>query len=287
MANRVLVIGDVIDDIIVRPIGPIRVNTDTTAHIEKTLGGSASNVASWLAHLGTDVDFIGCVAESDLDRNMANFENFKVRAILQVSKTKPTGSLVVLVEDQNRSMLTDRGANQELNFDLITDSQLDVGLVYLSGYALLGQPIDSVNKLFERVKKAGGLIAIDPGSTGFITDYGVEKYREILLKADLLFPNQEEADLLELNNSVPLTVVTKGPLGAVAIFKDGSIVESAAKSVETIDPTGAGDAFCGGFLAHLVQSADFNLLTRTQVEMALEAGIQAGSRAVGIIGARP
>jgi sugar/nucleoside kinase (ribokinase family) len=287
VSNRVLVIGDVIDDIIVRPVGPIRLNTDTTANIEKTLGGSAANVASWLAHLGAEVDFIGCVSETDLTRNLSNFKRFGVNAELQTSKTKPTGSIVVLVENQNRSMLTDRGANQELNFDLITDSLLDVGLVYVSGYALLGKTQKSITALFDRVKKAGALIAIDPGSTGFIEDYGVSEYKEVLLGADLLFPNQEEADLLDLEKKVPLTVITMGKEGARAVFKDGSQIEKPALEVETLDPTGAGDAFCAGFIGSLIKAEDFNLLTKSQIETALVSGIEAGSRAVGLIGARP
>ena len=61
----VLVIGDVIDDIIVVPKEPIRTNTDTDSTITQTLGGSASNIASWAASLGADVTFVGCVNTKD------------------------------------------------------------------------------------------------------------------------------------------------------------------------------------------------------------------------------
>jgi hypothetical protein len=50
--ERVLVIGDVIDDIIVVPEGQVRANTDTNAQITQSLGGSASNMASWASHEG-------------------------------------------------------------------------------------------------------------------------------------------------------------------------------------------------------------------------------------------
>ncbi len=287
MTRKILVIGDVIDDIIVRPAGPIRVNTDTAAEIEKTLGGSAANVASWLSNKGADVNFIGCVAETDLERNTANFSKFGVHSKLQVSKSKPTGSLIVLVDGQNRSMLTDRGANQELDFDAISNEQLEVAVVYISGYALLGKAKQSVNSLFARIRQTGALIAIDPGSTGFISDYGVETYREILLMADILFPNQEEAELLKLDSEAPLTVITRGESGARAIWRDGMALELPALPVKILDPTGAGDAFCAGFLATLVTNSNFGDLEISQVETAVMAGIKAGSEAVQLIGARP
>ena len=49
---RVVVFGDVIDDIIVTPTGDIRPDTDTPASIVRTAGGSAANSAAWFAWAG-------------------------------------------------------------------------------------------------------------------------------------------------------------------------------------------------------------------------------------------
>ena len=50
----VLAVGDVIDDVIVRPIGPIAPQTRTPrARFERIAGGSAANTACWLASIGT------------------------------------------------------------------------------------------------------------------------------------------------------------------------------------------------------------------------------------------
>ena len=122
--ERVLVIGDVIDDIIVIPNGPIRDNTDTDASIRQTLGGSAGNMASWASHEGAEVTFIGCVGKSDEQRVTKEFESFGIFAQLQTSADLPTGSIVVLVEGNSRSMLTDRGANKELSLDALTIENL-------------------------------------------------------------------------------------------------------------------------------------------------------------------
>ena len=64
---KVLVVGDVIDDVIVVPHGPIRPDTDTISDIRSSPGGSAGNTASWLGHLGVEVEFVGMVGSTCLE----------------------------------------------------------------------------------------------------------------------------------------------------------------------------------------------------------------------------
>ena len=285
MNASILVIGDVIDDIIVVPERAIRPNTDTNARIEKTLGGSAANVAAWAASSGASVTFIGCVGRDDLARNESNFAAAGVSASLQVSE-RSTGSIVVLVDGDSRSMLTDRGANQDLNLDAIEAEMADAKVVYLSGYALLGKSVESVLGLIERAHAHGAPVAVDPGSTGYIEDYGVERYRELLKHADVCFPNLEEAELLRLDGELPLLVITDGERGATARVHDGEGLKAPGLTVDSVDPTGAGDAFCGAFLAKFAESGA-SVNDHTAIESALEAGVAAGAKAVTTLGARP
>jgi sugar/nucleoside kinase (ribokinase family) len=285
MSAKLLVIGDVIDDIIVVPEHAIRPNTDTNARIEKTLGGSAANVAAWAASSGASVQFIGCVGQDDLARNESNFATAGVAARLQVSD-RATGSIVVLVDGDSRSMLTDRGANQDLNLDAIEAELADAKVVYLSGYALLGKSAESVLGLIGRAHAHGALVAVDPGSTGYIEDYGVERYRELLKHVDVCFPNVEEAELLRLEGQVPLLVVTDGERGATAQLGDGEELRASGLAVDSVDPTGAGDAFCGAFLAKFAELGA-GLKDSAAIQHALDAGIMAGAKAVTTLGARP
>ncbi len=285
MNASLLVIGDVIDDIIVVPEHAIRPNTDTNARIEKTLGGSAANVAAWAASSGASVQFIGCVGQDDLARNESNFATAGVSAHLQVSD-RATGSIVVLVDGDSRSMLTDRGANQDLNLDAIEAELAAAKLVYLSGYALLGKSVESVLGLIERAHGYGALVAVDPGSTGYIEDYGVERYRELLKHVDVCFPNLEEAELLRLEGQVPLLVITDGERGATAQFSAGEERRASGLTVDSVDPTGAGDAFCGAFLAKFAELGA-GLNDSAAIQRALDAGIVAGAKAVTTLGARP
>ena len=285
MSASLLVIGDVIDDIIVVPEHAIRPNTDTNARIEKTLGGSAANVAAWAASGGASVQFIGCVGQDDLARNESNFATAGVSARLQVSD-RATGSIVVLVDGDSRSMLTDRGANQDLNLDAIEAELADAKVVYLSGYALLGKSVESVLGLIKRAHEHGALVAVDPGSTGYIEDYGVERYRELLKHVDVCFPNLEEAELLRLEGQLPLLVITDGERGATAQLGDGEELRASGLTVDSVDPTGAGDAFCGAFLAKFAESgAAVN--DPDAIDRALVAGVAAGAKAVTTLGARP
>ena len=282
--NKILVIGDVIEDLIVIPEETIRQNTDTKAQIQKSMGGQAANVAAWIAHNGSAVSFVGCVGNADVVKLEQELATQGIQSNLQ-SSSKPTGSLVVLVEGQSRSMLTDRGANQDLALSKIDPTGF--GVVYISGYSLLGRSFEEVSSFANKVKAAGALLAIDPGSYGFINDHGVDSFRELISLADIAFPNQEEQDLLELSGKVRLNVVTSGHLGAKAYTSDGGLIEVASIGSKLVDPTGAGDAFCGGFLSQLIQEPGFQALSSEVVASALRSGAEAGSKAVAIMGARP
>ena len=282
--SKILVIGDVIEDVIVIPESDIRTNTDTKSAIHKSMGGQAANVASWLAFLGVQTRFIGCVGLTDVRKLEAELSQHGIETALQ-SSAKSTGSLVVLVQGESRSMLTDRGANLDLNLRAIDPAGF--AAVYLSGYSLLGRDIEEIRDFAERVRGSGALLAIDPGSYGFIQDHGVEEFRKLISQADLIFPNLEEDQLLGLSGSIPLSVVTKGQNGASATWADGQSVEVSGLATESIDPTGAGDAFSAGFLASLVAGSSFQELGLELVHKALKSGVAAGSKAVQLVGARP
>ena len=282
--SKILVIGDVIEDVIVIPESEIRPNTDTKSAIHKSMGGQAANVASWLAFFGVQTRFVGCVGLTDVRKLETELDQIGIEAALQ-SSAKPTGSLVVLVQGASRSMLTDRGANLDLNLRAIDPSGF--AAVYLSGYSLLGRGLDEIKDFAARVRQAGAVLAIDPGSYGFIEDHGVDLFKKLISEADLIFPNLEEDQLLGLSVDVALRIVTKGQNGAEAHWASGQSVEVAGLETESIDPTGAGDAFCAGFLARLVAVEGFSDLRPEMVQMALESGVEAGSKAVQLVGARP
>lgn len=283
-----LVVGDVIDDILVTPLGAIRNNTDTPARITSSPGGSAANFACWLGSLGQSVNFVGRVGQADLDRHQAVLQSFGVMPFLQGDNSLSTGSIVVLVEGENRSFLTDRGANANLDVNSIPAS-LFGKLLYISGYSLLSLSLVDVQNLISRAHALGSKVACDPGSAGFIQDFGVKKFLDALSGVDILLPNLEEGRLLSgedrpevitafLAERFETVALTMGAEGC-AVRRGDNYFELPAPAADVVDPTGAGDAFAAAFLKELVASDD--------LEKAAKAAIRMGAIAVTVAGGRP
>ena len=81
-SQRVLLIGDVMTDVIVRPEGPLALGSDRRALITVQPGGSAANQAAWLASLGARVDFIARVGAADVQGETARLKAIGVAAHL-------------------------------------------------------------------------------------------------------------------------------------------------------------------------------------------------------------
>lgn len=297
--SRALLVGDVIDDIIVVPAGPIRPDTDTTSRITRQPGGSAANTAAWLGWLGAGVDFVGRVGAGDADRHARELAAAGVAAHLHEDPDRPTGTIVILVEGQQRSMLTDRGANATLDPAQVTDALLaTAGILHLTGYSLVDAlSARALRELVDRAHAHGASVSLDPSSTGFIADYGVVEFRSAITGVDVLRPNLDEGRLLAgldagappalvaeaLLDLAPAVVLTCGAAGVTIAERragEGARVASLdAERVPTVDPTGAGDSFTAGFLAARLAGAD--------LAHAAREGQRVAAIAVSRIGGRP
>ena len=112
----VVVIGDVMVDIVVRPVGPFNKGSDTASRIVVAPGGSATNQAVAFAAAGADVHLVAVVGDDELGHAAARaLAATGVHAHLVVLEGQRTGVVVALVDPLGeRSMLTDRGANRSL-----------------------------------------------------------------------------------------------------------------------------------------------------------------------------
>ncbi len=294
--SRALLVGDVIDDIIVVPAGPVRPDTDTTARISRHEGGSAANTAAWMASRGAPVDFVGCVGPGDRSRHDAVLRDLGVRPHLSEHPSLTTGTIVIVVEGEQRTMLTDRGANAGLRVDAVTDELLaSAGVLHLTGYSLVDAfSADDLAALIERAHAHGVLVSLDPGSAGFIADYGVAAFRAALRGIDVLLPNLAEGRLLAgltdenaqadsalaeaLLDLAPAVVLTHGA-GAVVVARRGESTASIeVEAIEAVDPTGAGDAFTAGLLTAVLGGADLVEAARGGVRVARLAVTRPGAR---------
>lgn len=270
-----MVIGDVIEDIIVISNGERQANTDNPSTIQSTPGGSGANFAVWLASLGVETELIARVSSKDKERLESYFRSVKVMPSLQTDQDLQTGKIVVLVEGNQRTFFTDRAANKNLEKPNLSRHNL----LYVSGYSALSLGKEQTHELIKSAKEAGCLVAVDPGSTSFIENFGVNNFLEAIQGADIVFPNKEEYELLskdhQLTSLFPEIVVTKGEQGAELVGQ----AHVDAKSVEAIDPTGAGDAFAAKYIAERLSGS-------SPIE-ALEYANDFAALAVTNVGAQP
>lgn len=290
--TRVLVVGDVVDDLVVRPLGTITEASDTAAQIRRSHGGSAANVAAWLGHLGADVRFAGRAGLDGAKRHAAALAAYGVDARIAADPDLPTATIVVTLDGEGeRTMYVDRAANTTLAASDLSDDLLDgVGWLHLTGYSLFDDAVrPAVLDLAERARERGCGISVDPSSVGFLTGCGVAPFLDWVAGADVLLPNLPEAQFLtgesdperaaaSLAARFPTVVVTQGTDGAVLADADG-LRRATASPTDVVDTTGAGDAFCAGFLSIWVDNPDG--------EAALAAGTATASRLVAKLGARP
>ncbi len=290
--KRIVVFGDVIDDIVVVPSGPIRNDTDTPSSIRHRAGGSAANAASWLADQGVTVDFVGRVAAEDVSRHSAILESFGVSPHLIADTEHPTGTIVVLVDGNNRSMLTERGANAWLTADDVGDELLEqASVVHFTGYSIFASVDHApLRRLIERATAHGVTVSVDPASAGNLEDFGSDAFLDVIAGVGMLFPNLDEGRALTgldhpedmaaaLAERVPLVALTLGTGGVVVAERGSEPVRVAAQETAIVDPTGAGDAFTAGFLAAWVRGAD--------AAAAAREGVAVAARAVATVGGRP
>jgi len=288
-----LVIGDVVTDIVAICAEPIATGTDTPADIVLRPGGSCANTACWAAHLGADVRILARAGYDTADWHIAQLTSAGVTPHVRVDRERPTAVVIAMVDPSGeRTMLTNRGAGRHLGVADWAASLLDgVALLHVSGYTLFAEPgLELARLAMRQAAERGVQISVDPSSTRFLGEFGVERFLEETAPARIVFPNLEEALLLtgaadataaaEALSARYGTAVVKLGAGGALLAEGGRVAARApAPAAEVVDSTGAGDAFAAGFLAAL--------LVGGSPETALQAGCAAGAAAVSQVGGRP
>ena len=292
-SRRIVVFGDVVDDVVIIPNQPMRSDSDTASMIRFRPGGSAANTAAWLGSIHAEVDFVGRVAALDHERHVRFLRDSGVHPILVKDRELPTGTVVMIVDGYRRTMLTDRGANTNLRTEAVTDALLNrARYLHLTGYSLLEESNSAeFPALIARAKAAGVDVSVNPASAALLLEYGKDRFLEAIAGAAILMLTEEDARVLTglddaqsmalaLGQLFPIVAVMLGPNGALVAKGNDPVVRFPAIAVEVADTTGAEDAFCAGFL-HSLLADELNAAAAT------EAGVALGGRAVGLIGGRP
>lgn len=278
-AARVVVVGDVAVDVLVRPSRPAVPGADVPARIRTTAGGAGANTAAWLAHLGADVTLVARVGDDAAGRAAADeLRAAGVRPVLAVDPHHPTCTVVALLGDGDRTLLSDRGAAAHLQPADLPD--LDgAHHLHLSGYVLLDPSSRDAGRYALAAARAAGIsTSVDPQAAPALTP----AFREWVHGVDLLLPNADELHALGgavgLLDDVAAVAATCAGHGATWHDAHGGWA-TGTPAVEVVDATGAGDAFDAGLLVAWLRGAG--------PEDALRAGCAAAAQAVGRSGARP
>ncbi len=259
--------------------------TISARDLEKKQGGKGLNQAVALARAGADVSMAGCVGEDGREL-VETLQDSGVDTGLIREIASPSGHAIIQLDEKGaNAIIVYGGAN-----DKITPGIIDEALEKFSegDYVLLQNEISNVDYAIHAAKKRGLKVAFNPSPIS-------EKLMEYPLDlVDVFILNEIEGQMLSglcdcANHEEILDALqTKFP-GAEIVMTLGSKGVSysgirgrffcPAKTVKVVDTTGAGDTFCGYFLACILKGVP--------VKDALEKATKASALSIGKKGAAP
>lgn len=230
-------------------------------------GGKGSNQAVAAARAGADVSFISKIGRDTFgDLALKTYEEAGVTAKLTVMDDQPTGAAFIYVNDStgDNAIIVYAGAagtigvgDVEAAHDTIAQSSVFV--------TQLEQPVEAARHALEIARGAGVTTIFNPAPAEAFPE-------DIYSLCDFIIPNETEAaalvgfpidtiddaeragDIL-LSRGVGVAIITRGGRGVLFHAPGQSVHVPAVSCGPTVDTTGAGDAFVGGFAAALSRGA--------------------------------
>ncbi|MEV4810337.1 carbohydrate kinase family protein [Micromonospora avicenniae] len=293
--HRIVVVGDVITDVLAVLSGPLAAGSDTAAEIRFSGGGQAANTAAWLAAQGAPVTLVAAVGDDAEGRDRtAELRSAGVDCAIESIGDAVTGTVIVLANDGERTMVSQRGANLRLTAEHVEQALAavtDAAHLHLSGYTLLDAGSREAGLRALTAARARGLTtSVDAASAAPLRRVGAMAFLAWVRDVDLLLVNADEATVLAgglepaaqaraLSATARRVVVKRGAAGAVWADRRGRLSSAPARRVAVVDVTGAGDAFAAGLLTAWLAGAD--------PDAALARAGDLGAVAVSTLGARP
>ncbi len=274
-------IGSLVLDVTIAPEGQLRLDDDRDASIRIGGGGQAANFCAWSVALGEAARLVTRVGSDELgNRLIAEIEAGGVE-VKAVRGAEPTGAIAVLVgPDGERTFARQQGAVLGLRAEEIEEEWFSgLALLHIPAYSLFTEPLaGATRKAIEAARRGGALLSVDLSSAADLRAYGGARMSLELAKLhpEILFARESEAAEL----GAPLEGVAKVPV--LKLGTRGAQVYNRrvpASKVETVDATGAGDAFAAAFCTAYLDGA-------TPLEAAGRA-VLVGAFAVTRMGARP
>jgi ribokinase len=255
----------------------------------ETCGGSAANTIVGLARLGCKVGFIGKIAddkEGTLQRGDFHKEGVDTAGIISAKKGE-SGQVMGFVDAKGeRALYIDSGVNDTIAFDEVkTDYVLKGRFLHMTSF--VGDLSFQTQKNLLQNLPENVNVSFDPGA--LYARRGLVQLEPIIKKSYVMIPNAKELSLItdeaDYYNGADFLIGKGVKIVAVKLGGDGCYVTDGrerhlieAFKVQAVDTTGAGDAFCAGFL--------YGLLKEKTLQDCGRLGNFVASRCVTKIGAR-
>lgn len=268
--GRVVVLGSLSQDLhLATPRLPVAGETVLSGPIERRFGGKGGNQAVAAARAGARTLFVGRVGDDEVGRcYLTRLEAFGVDVSrCTVDRDAPTGTAIVYLSDSGENMIVvSPGANARVAYeDLSAVADLGPDDVLLVQLELDLQVVGAATRL---AAERGARVIIN------VSPYA-DLPAAVLALADPVVANEPEAAWLSASG-VPIASLLVTRAGSGSQWHDHVVP---AERVPAVDPTGAGDAYCGTLAAFLLLGAGRLA--------AMRAASLAGARCVQHHGAQP
>ena len=280
----VLSLGIFVVDVLGRPIDsfPEKGKLVLFDELEIHTGGCANNTAIVLSRLGVSVGAMGKIGDDhfgNLVLQTLTDNKVDTAGIQQDANANTSYTFVAIASDGERSFCHYIGANGELcENDLNWDIIRRVKILHIAGALVMpkfdGQPMANVLK---KAKALGITTSLDTAWDA--TGKWLETLQPCLPFVDIFLPSLTEAEhitgtseLREITNflrnyGISTIGIKMGERGSYVSTPDEELFVP-AYPVNTVDATGAGDAYVAGFLAGTVKGWDL----KTTTELASATG---------------
>jgi len=254
--------------------------------VDYIAGGAAQNtarVAEWFLRQKATA-YIGCIGKDNNGKIIKEVtEGAGVQTHYLVDEKENTGTCAVLLTNKERSLVTNLGAANCYKIAHFQTPEIQsvvnhAQFFYSTGYFItvstetlvaMGKHANEHNKPF-----------LYNLSAPFVIQFFYDQLSSVLPYVDVIFSNEDEARVLgekmgwgsdvkviaeklagwnKVNTKRNRMVVFTQGANPTVVFHEGKVTEYAVPPVpadEIIDTNGAGDSFCGGFIAGYVQGKD-------------------------------
>ncbi|MER2112855.1 MAG: carbohydrate kinase [Solibacillus isronensis] len=272
---------------------------------EKQAGGAPANVAATIAMLGGQAHFCGKVGDDAFGHFLKQtLEQAGVHTdqLIMDSSAPTTLAFVSRQKDGERDFIFNRGADELLSVeDLELQQLMTMDMIHFgSATALLSEPFSKTyEQLMQTLHLQNYFISFDPNYRADLwkgdSDLFIHKCEPFIEAADFIKMSDEELLLFARTENFEQAIewltqfndktiaITQGASGTMLI-QDGQITNVPAFPVNSIDTTGAGDAFVGAVLYQLSKYENINLSFNEWVTV-IEFANRAASKVCEKVGA--